>query len=258
MLHIEYMDYVTLPQRVDGFGAQFLNIYRALIFVEDANKSFLFMGIKSMISHSTDDSNRQYIDKIVDYMNIHQYYLTEADILNGSTIHCLPDVCTFYHMFCSRFEELHQSYSFMKYKKIFMSDKVNPYDTQFFNVAIHIRKEDKYLKQGEGRELPDFPDEYYTNFCKQIRAKYQGDKPLKFHIYSIGDESVFDYLKNEDVVLHINEDMLDTFTGFVFADILLISHSCLSYTAAFFNNGVIFYKYWNHLHPGLQTWKLYN
>ena len=252
------MVYITLPQRDDGFGAQFLHILRALVYIEESNNSFLFMGINSMLSHSTDDSDRAYIEKVIDYMNVRQYYLTSSDIPNGTSIQFLPDVCTFYHMFCSRFEELHQSYSFMKYKKIFMSNKVNPYDTHFFNVSIHIRKEDKYLKQGEGRELPDFPDEYYTNFCKQIRAKYQGEKPLKFHIYSIGDESIFNYLKNDDIVLHINEDMLETFTGFVFADILLTSHSCLSYTAAFFCNGTVYYKNWNHLHPGLQAWKLYN
>jgi hypothetical protein len=42
--------YITLPQRSDGFGAQFLHIMRALVFIEESNHSFLFMGIDSMIS----------------------------------------------------------------------------------------------------------------------------------------------------------------------------------------------------------------
>ena len=119
------------------------------------------------------------------------------------------------------------------------------------------RKEEKYQKMNENRPIPDFSDEYYTSFFNLIRSSYIGLKPLKFHIYSIGDISVFDYLKNDDVEFHINTDMLDTFTGFIFADILLISHSCLSYTAAFFCNGIVFYKYWNHLHLGLKSWRLF-
>ena len=249
--------YITLGQRNDGFGAQFLHILRALVYIEESQNSFIFMGIDSMMSHSTDDSERAYIEKVIDYMNVRQYYLTPSDVPNGTSIQLLPDVCTFYHMYCAKFEELHQSYAFKKYKKIFLSGKANPYDTNFFNVAIHIRKEEKYQKMNENRPIPDFSDEYYSNFCKQIRANYNGKKPLKFHIYSIGEESVFDYLKNNDVVLHINEDMLDTFTGFVFADVLLISHSCLSYTAAFFCNGTVYYKYWNHLHLGLNEWQQY-
>lgn len=246
--------YITLPQRNDGFGAQFLNIMRALVFIEESNNSFLFTGINSMMSHSTDDSDRPYIEKVIDYMNVRQFYITIKDLPNNTEYAELPEVITFYHLFCQRFEELHASYAFKKYKKIFFHGKVNPYDTRFHNIAIHIRKEEKYQKLNENRPIPYFPDEYYKSFCDLMRSKYTGSKPLKFHIYSIGTESVFDYLKNDDVELHVNEDMLDTFTGFIFADILLISHSCLSYTAAFFCNGIVYHKYWNHLHLGLNSW----
>ena len=249
--------YITLPQRSDGFGAQFLHIMRALVFVEESNNAFLFMGIDSMISHSTDDSDRQYIEKVIDYMNIRQYYITPKDLSNNTEYLVLPEVITFYHLFCQRFEELHASYAFKRYKKIFLHGKVNPYDTNFFNVAIHIRKAEKYQTFNENRPIPDFSDEYYKSFCKMIRSIYIGSKPLKFHIYSIGEESVFDYLKNDDMEFHINTDMLDTFSGFVFADTLLISQSCLSYTAAFLCSGTIYYKYWNHLHIGLKSWVKY-
>jgi hypothetical protein len=81
---------------------------------------------------------------------------------------------------------------------------------------------------------------------------------LRFHIYSLGKDEDFDFLKSNDVVLHINEDLIKTHVGFIFADTLLISHSCLSYTAAFFCSGTIYYRYWNHLHIGLNSWIRYD
>jgi hypothetical protein len=51
----------------------------------------------------------------------------------------------------------------------------------------------------------------------------------------------------DDTEFHINDtDVLNTFSGLVFADSLITSGSSLSYTAAILNKGVIFYKRFWH------------
>ena len=61
---------------------------------------------------------------------------------------------------------------------------------------------------------------------KHIRENY--NNPL-FHIYSEGNINNFKEYINNDVILHINENIVDTFTGMVFADILIMSRSSFSY-----------------------------
>ena len=39
-----------------------------------------------------------------------------------------------------------------------------------------------------------------------------------------------------NVILHFNENIVDTFTGMVFADILIMSRNSFSYTAALISN----------------------
>jgi hypothetical protein len=242
-----------MPERDDGFGAQFLNIFRAIAFIETNNHTFIFDGIKSMISDDTDGDNIDYKDKLVHYMNISQFYLSSKDI-NIEQLLVLPEVITFYHIFIANFENYHKSPSFLRYKKIFLHDKQNPHDSTFYNVALHVRKADKYYRADDTRI---FQDDYYLNFCKKIRDEYKGPKKIRFHIYSNGAPEDFEYLKADDVIFHLKEDLILTHLGFVFADILLIGHSCLGYTAAFFCNGTVYYKYWNHLHIGLQSWVQY-
>ena len=65
---------------------------------------------------------------------------------------------------------------------------------------------------------------------------------MLFHIYSQGDIDNFSLYMNENVELHINEDIKKTFIGLVYADILVMSPSSFSYAAALLNNGIIIYK----------------
>ena len=73
-----------------------------------------------------------------------------------------------------------------------------------------------------------------------------------FHIYSQGELECFNNYKNDDTILHINEDICNTFMGLVAADVLVTSRSSLSYTAALLSYGEIYYKhFW---HPPSKEW----
>lgn len=245
--------YITNPQRNDGFGGQFLNLIRAIVFTEVNGHTFVDTGINSMTIQDA-DQDPTYFSKLMNYMNVNKFYLTPGDLPAGTQIHSLPNVIDFYTLYVNEFLKMENSDSFRRYKKIFLYDKTSPYNNSFYNVAIHIRRTEKY----QFTPYPDFSDSYYSEFCEKIRNEYKGPKPLQFHIYSLGKEDDFSFLKGNDILFHLNEDLIQTHLGFIFADILLISHSCLSYTAAFFSNGIIYYRIWNHLHLGRPSWIRYD
>ena len=47
--------------------------------------------------------------------------------------------------------------------------------------------------------------------------------------------------ESEDVFLHINESIEDTFTAMTFGDIFMLSPSCFSVCAAVLSNGLTYY-----------------
>jgi len=53
-------------------------------------------------------------------------------------------------------------------------------------------------------------------------------------------------------VFHLNENLFDTFTGLVAAEILVTSRSSFSYSAAILSDGEIYYQpFW---HPPGEKW----
>jgi len=131
---------------------------------------------------------------------------------------------------------------FYKYKEL------NYFKNNKINVAVHIRRPNKHDNRIQGT---DTPDDYYLTIIKKIKEKYF-DKKLIFHIYSQCDLENFKIYENTNTILHIDENLLDTFKGMIFSDILVTSASSLSYSAALLSNGEIYYKqFW---HPPMNNW----
>jgi allantoicase len=101
----------------------------------------------------------------------------------------------------------------------------------------------------------DTPDHYYLNVMNNIREKY-AHKDVCFHIYSQGDISKFECYKGTDVILHIDENLFDTFIGLVGAEVLVMSASSFSYSAALLSDGEIYYlPFW---HRPSKNWIICN
>ena len=83
-------------------------------------------------------------------------------------------------------------------------------------------------------------DQIYLNTINRIREEHQG-KDLQFHIYSQGELCMFDCYKSNDTVLHIDEEIVETFVDLVAADILVTSPSAFSFSAALLNEGIVYY-----------------
>jgi len=141
-------------------------------------------------------------------------------------------------------------------KAMFYEGKTTPFDPQYYNVAVQIRRFNNVDTRMAGA---DTPHSYYIGLMNHIRAKHTANtaittdkRPLRFHIYSqttrTDTEAVFQqtYCGNDDTELHLNGDVLPTFHGMVFADALICSGSSFSYCAAFLSNGVVYYKRFWH------------
>jgi hypothetical protein len=132
-----------------------------------------------------------------------------------------------------------------KNKKYFNNDKIN--------IAIHIRRENPW-DLGQAGERVTTPDSYYLNIMNEIRKKYNKNDII-FHIYSQGRLESFKCFENKDVILYLNYDLVESFTGMVSANILVTSPSSLSYVAALISDGEIYYKpFW---HNPRKNWLIY-
>jgi hypothetical protein len=106
--------YLTIPQREDAFGAQFLNLFRAIVFTETNGHTYVDTGINHMAIQEAED-DPSYFDKIIKYMNINRFYLTPSDLPNGTEILMMPHAVNFYHLYVADFLKMETSDSFKKY-----------------------------------------------------------------------------------------------------------------------------------------------
>ena len=246
------MNYYTTTPRFDGFGAQFQNIMADILYTyNNTNHTYVFPNIERIEHNYTNDSG--FTERLVRYMNMRSHFQLPAIVSPR-------EVKQFSHTTTYPFVEanlgcLLKSQTMKDMKAMFYEGKTTPFDTQYYNVAVQIRRFNNVDTRMAGA---DTPHSYYLGLMNHIRATRgattaAADKrPLRFHIYSqttsTDTEAVFKetYCGNDDTELHLNGDVLPTFHGMVFADALICSGSSFSYCAAFLSNGVVYYKRFWH------------
>lgn len=101
------------------------------------------------------------------------------------------------------------------------------------NIAIHIRKFTKTdCDLFSGREY--FNENKKNIYIDYIR-KLDNENHI-FHIFSQGREEEFQFLKKDNVVLHIEENPLISLYHMINADLLITANSSLSYIAHLLGN----------------------
>jgi hypothetical protein len=96
------------------------------------------------------------------------------------------------------------------------------------NIAIHIRK----FTKTDNCTITN--REYFTEARKNIYLNYieqLDNENHMFHIYSQGTEEEFEFLKKENVILHIEENPLISLYHIINADFLITANSSFSYIA---------------------------
>jgi hypothetical protein len=235
--------YITSKPRSDGFGAQYQNIIYDILYAEANNYNYVYTPIQH-IEHNY-NNDEKYIEQIENIMNVKNTYTkpdnnVQVDIINGRMS---------YNFIESDINKYINNDTMKPIRELFWQNKnKNFFNNGKTNIAVHIRRLNQHDSRTEGT---DIPDEYYKTIMNSIREIYNNTN-LLFHIYSQGNSENFESFKNEDVVLHLDENLSDTFTGMVAADILVTSKSSLSYVAALLNENQVFYlEFW---HPQLSHW----
>jgi len=199
------------------------------------------------------DNDSMFIENIENLMNIKSNYTCLKD--ENVNILKIPEIIK---TFDFNIDAYSTSDSLKKLKKIFRANKDFFRFKKFnkLNIAVHIRRQ--IISDSDiGNRHTD--NEYFLKIMNEIRNKY---KHTLFHIYSEADgiktklES-FDIYKSDDVVLHINEELSKTFIEMVGADILVMSKSSFSYSAAILSDGEIYCmsSFW---HRPFSNWILTN
>ena len=233
--------------RNDGFGAQLQTIIWTYIYCKMKNQKFFYSPIEDIAHNYDNDPN--FINSIEDLINLKD----NIDLASNELKEIVKKIeGKLVRQIYKYIEKNINSKDYMNYlndfKKIFFLNKQKNNNENIINVAIHIRRPNPHDNRILGTNTPD---KYYLKIIKHIKNKY-AEKNLKIHIYSQGDISNFQIYQDDNVLLHINEDMIDTFMGMVNSDILVTSASSFSYIAAFLNEGEIYYKkFW---HPPMEKW----
>lgn len=129
-------------------------------------------------------------------------------------------------------------------------------------IALHIRRGDLVdMKQSNTKVWQQrwLDNAYFVRIVEQVLEAIRpltqraGAQAPEVHVYSEGQVSDFpEFSQVQNVVWHLNEDLKQTWHGFVTADVLITSPSSLSYHAGFLNEGVkiAVYPWWHYIPDG--------
>ena len=185
------------------------------------------------------ENDPNFSNRLIRYMNL------DAKFNVPKPIHVIRYKGFANYAFCkANLTRLLETDAFKLIKQLFFEGKSTPYDTAFYNVAVHMRKHSDKRKNE--------PNAYYLNVMRFIIEDYKGTKPVRFHIHSQGNANNNEFAftnfsaTRAEVVMHLNESVEDAFNGLVFADALVTSASSFSYVAAMLTDGVVYYKHFWH------------
>lgn len=245
--------FVCTKEQKDGFGSQFQNIIAAIVYASLNNIEYVHRPLKIM-DHNY-DNDKDYIPALNKTMNIDKKF-RRIDNVNINNSHKEKK---FKKYFDRNFEKCLNSDALKELKKIYMDNKLEknfflPIDK--FNISIHIRNLNKhdskkcYASRFNRLGVKEQNQNAITLMLKLIK-KYN-DKDIMFHIFSQGFISEFDIFEEVNkqtkmnITLHLDKQVELTFHQMVLSDVLVITKSSISYTAALLTEGEVYYKpFWH-------------
>lgn len=233
---------ITYIPTVEGLGAQYQRIIGNYLYSINHGLSFVYTPFTSanVTFHHNYANDVSYASKLDALINLKDTIPTTDQRLDTVDF---AIICKYFEdnidALCSTNE--------MKFiKNCFWKNKNKPsiFDNGKINVAVHIRRTNLY-----DTRKSDSPYLLHKKIMKHIRDEYKKEacqSDVQFHIYSQGDISYFKEYDNSDIVFHLNEDICDSFTEMVAADILITSASSLSYVAALLSDNIVYYvPFWH-------------
>ncbi len=215
----------------EGFSSHYWERIGAIIYAKTVNKTFLYTPLQGVAHNYTND--KEFLEKKEQLMNLIDAYPVNRDFEFQKRC---PESCMFFFnnvAYCCGSEE------FARIKSLFYLNKKREdyFSNDCKHIAVHIRKRNPH-----DLEAPtELSDGRYTSIIQKLRSAFSLDK-IRFHIYSQGPLNKFQQIwKEDDIQLHINASIEDTFTSMVFADVLVTCQSAFSRLAGYLSNGLVIY-----------------
>lgn len=231
---------ITNMQQADGFGSQFQTIIATAVYAELHDMRFIYTPFKVMEHNYEQEKN--FLEKKENLINIRDHF----EVRNSFNSYRFVTGINVKAFFDRHVEECVQTKAFKEIKANF---RINKKDTHSdaFRIAVHVRRPNAHDTRLMGS---DVPDETYLRTIEMFRKLYANYHPV-FHIYSQGDANTLRPYSADDTIFHLNDSIEDTFTGMVFADVLVVAPSSLSYVAGWLCEGFVYYiPFWHSPLPG--------
>ena len=133
--------------------------------------------------------------------------------------------------------------------------------TDYFNIAIHIRRGDIVLgleNQNSNLQFRWQDNSYFEKVLTQVIANAKTSKPIAIYLFSQGNKKDFlEFEKFSNLHFCMNWTAHDSFLHMVFSDVLITSKSSFSYKPALLSKGIkICPKDFWHGYPKEEDWIL--
>lgn len=265
------MDFYTNQVRTDGFGAQYLSIMFAILYVEQyLKKEYVFTPPNFRIVYGKDAKMMTDIMNLTSVFKQHQYqYQHVSTVFDSQT-----------YPYCeSHIDECVQSNTMDKIRKAYMDKNQALYTyTNIFtpipikHVAVHIRRPSMNVNVDIPEHMDGIPvkqlpiddaisksiryteNKRFLQVMDKIRT--QNDNRVMFHIVSEGPTEHFECFKSADVELHLNDPVEVSYCMLVTADILVTCWSSFSYSAGLLSKGQVWYQS-DFVHRAPSHWHSY-
>tara|TARA_Y100000816_G_scaffold251984_1_gene202746 strand:+ start:479 stop:1186 length:708 start_codon:yes stop_codon:yes gene_type:complete len=218
----------THKYRSDGFGSHFKTIIFAILFCKLKGYKYVYRPLTE-VAHNY-DNDPLFLEKLENLMNIKPFYdsiidFPKHEIINGKDVikHIKkhPDVIS--------------KENLQVIRDMFWKNKERKPNKNYI-VAVHIRKKNQH---DIGNLTKELPLKSYVNKINELRILYPN---AIFNVYSQGNKEEFAQFFANDIILHLDEPLVDTFMGMVSADVFIAHYSTLSYVAALINDGTVHFK----------------
>jgi len=257
------MKQITNPARSDGMFAQYQTIICAALFSSLNNLEFVYTPFNKIEHNYNNDP--EFNEKMENLINFKNNFKQDHSGLQAKQQNILP-IQALISFFELNINQCLKDPMFLKIKELFYLNKKNPFNDkqkkqerdQDLNIAIHIRRNNEVDNKCGDTNLQQryLPDDVFVSIIKHFITLYGSSvRGLHIHIYSQGPPENFKVFQDIDprVLLHLDEDLSETFISLVFANILVISPSSMSYVAGLLSNGSVYGLSFWHKFPGHWT-----
>lgn len=257
--------YITCAGKTDGIGAQTQAILSTMLFAHDMGIMYVHTPFRK-VGHNVENC-KDWENKWETFFNLGKDELTTDEIgaLNvnavnldnpmklrkkENTLYILPTCHYYADVFPNRYLRLKDRFV-EKYNSTSKKEYELHYDPNKINIAVHIRRGDV---PGNGANSFRYTDnQLIATLLDRVQSILSDfDIEASINLYSQGRIDNFQELRRMNINFYLDHCVFTTFHNLVSSDILIMSKSSFSYSAALFSGGVKIYEpFW---HKPLKDW----